>query len=40
MFRTFYFHLQEDYIVHPFLYGIFSMHKCVGYIPYKSVCTI
>ena len=29
MFRTFYVHHQEDYIVHAALYGKFSMHKCI-----------
>ena len=28
MFRTFYFHLQKDYILHALLYGIFSTHLC------------
>jgi len=28
MFRTSYVHLQEDYIVHAALYGMFSMRLC------------
>jgi hypothetical protein len=28
MFRTSYVHLQEDYIVHAALYGMFFMHLC------------
>jgi len=28
MFRTSYVHLQEDYIVHAALYGMFLMHLC------------
>jgi len=28
MFRTFYVHHQEDYIVHVALYGMFSMRLC------------
>ena len=28
VFRTFYFHLQEHYILYAVLYGIFSMHLC------------
>ena len=28
VFRTFYFHLQEDYTLHVFLFGNFFMHLC------------
>ena len=31
MFRIFYVHLQEDYIVHAGLYGVFFMHLCKQY---------
>ena len=49
MFRKFYGHLQEDYIVQAALYGmlfrafmqaVYRVEGCARCIPYKAVCTI
>jgi len=37
MFRTFYVNLQEDYIVHAALYGMFPMHLCMGNTPHRRL---
>jgi len=40
MFRTSYVHLQEDYIVHAALYGVFSMPLCKQSGRLKTACII
>jgi hypothetical protein len=40
MFRTSYFHLQEDYIVHAALSGMFSMRLCKQATRLKGVLNI
>jgi len=40
MFRTFYVHHLEDYIVHATLYGMFSMHLCKQSTRFKDVLDI